>query len=164
MSSADAVAQDKVVTLKYELKNEDGEVLGTSADGAPLRYLHGHENIVPGLERQLEGRGKGDHFEATVTPAEGYGERQGPGPQQVPMNAFPEGSDPQPGMQFATQDDEGNMIPIWVMGVQGDQVVVDTDHPLAGETLYFDIEVVDVRDSTDQEKQQGHPETDESEQ
>ncbi|MGM0576511.1 MAG: FKBP-type peptidyl-prolyl cis-trans isomerase [Myxococcota bacterium] len=157
MSSASEVATEKVVVFNYTLKNEGGEVLDTSEGRDPLPYLHGAGNIVPGLERQMEGKAPGDSFEAVVPPSEGYGERQEPGPQAVPRSAFPEDVEVQAGMQFAAQDAEGEMVPIWVLGVQDDQVIVDNNHPLAGETLHFAIEIVDVRDATDDEKEHGHP-------
>jgi FKBP-type peptidyl-prolyl cis-trans isomerase SlyD len=145
----------KVVAIRYELKNDAGEVLDKSS-GDPLSYMHGHGNIIPGLEKELEGKQPGDKVQVEVPPEEGYGERQGPGPQAVPKSALPDDLEPQAGMQLAAQSPDGSVTPVWITGVEDQQVWVDVNHPLAGETLHFDVEVVSVRDATDEEKTHGH--------
>ncbi|MFW6050386.1 MAG: FKBP-type peptidyl-prolyl cis-trans isomerase [Myxococcota bacterium] len=149
------VSAGKVVTIHYQLTVTDGQLIDKSGD-EPLAYLHGEGNIVPGLEKQLEGRAEGEKFRATVSPDEGYGQRIPGGPRAVPRDAFPDGVDVEPGMQFATQTQEGEVLPLWVVDVQGDEVYIDPNHPLAGETLHFDIEVVGVRDATAEERSHGH--------
>jgi FKBP-type peptidyl-prolyl cis-trans isomerase SlyD len=149
------IAEGMVVSIHYTLKNDDGDVLDSSSGGEPLAYLHGAENIVPGLERQLTGRTTGDKFEAVVQPAEGYGERSEIDPQKVPRDAFPDGADLQEGMQVVAQGPSGK-FPLWVVGVGDDHVMLDPNHPLAGVTLHFEIEVQSVRDATEEEISHGH--------
>jgi FKBP-type peptidyl-prolyl cis-trans isomerase SlyD len=153
-NTAEQAATGKVVSIHYTLTSSQGQVLDRSGD-EPLSYLHGAENIVPGLEKQIQGHGEGDKFQAVVPPEEAYGERRGDAQKQVPRDAFPEDVEVEPGMQFAAQGPDGGMIPLWVMAVDDGQVTVDLNHPLAGETLTFDIEVVGVRDATAEEQEQG---------
>lgn len=153
----ESVAAGKVVIFHYTVTNDAGDVLDTSVGAEPLPYLHGSGNIVPGLESAMDGHTVGDTFKATISPEEGYGERTGPGPQPVPRAAFPADLDLQPGMQFAATTESGATIPVWIVRVAEDVVHVDTDHPLAGETLHFDVEIVDIRDATAEEIAHGHP-------
>ncbi len=149
------ITANKVVTIHYTLRNDAGEVLDSSDGGDPLAYLHGADNIVPGLERQLEGRKVGDKLQAKVAPADGYGEKTPGGPKAIPKSAFA-GMEVAPGMTFMVEDDDGDHMPLRVVGVAGDEVLVDMDHPLAGETLHFDVEVLEVRDATAEELSHGH--------
>lgn len=153
----DAIADGSVVTIHYTLKNADGDVLDSSVGGEPMDYLHGAENIVPGLEKELAGRTVGDRVEATVAPAEGYGERSGPEPQPVPRSSFPDDADLEEGMQVFARGPDDQTFALWVVGVDEDSVVLDHNHPLAGVTLHFDVEVKAVRPATEEEVQHGHP-------
>ena len=153
----EAITAHKIVTLNFTLKDEDGELLDSTQGEEPLLYLHGANNLVPGLEAQLEGKKVGDTLSAVVPPEEGYGLPQGPGPQAVPLDSFPEDVDVEPGMPFIADDEEGNEIEMWVVDVDEDQIIVDSDHPLAGVTLHFDIEVLGIRNATEVELQHGHP-------
>lgn len=155
MSNENAAA-GKVVTIHYTLTNDAGNVVDTSSGRDPLTYLHGGGNIIPGLEKQIEGRSAGESFTADIPPEEGYGPKQGTGPQEFPKSAFPEGTDVQPGMQFAAQGPDGSLTHLWVTDVQGDKVWLDVNHPLAGETLHFKVDVVEVRDATGEEQEHGH--------
>jgi FKBP-type peptidyl-prolyl cis-trans isomerase SlyD len=150
------ITTGSVVHIHYTLTNDSGEELDSSRGGRPLGYLHGAGNIVPGLERQIEGKRTGDRFVAVVPAAEGYGERRGPGPQPVPRTAFPPNVRLHAGMQFVTEDDQGEELEVWVTEVSEDMVLIDFEHPLAGEVLHFEVEIVSVRDATAQEKQHGH--------
>jgi FKBP-type peptidyl-prolyl cis-trans isomerase SlyD len=152
-----AVAAGKVVSIKYTLRDDDGDVIDASDDGDPLEYLHGADNIVPGLERQLLGKKLGDKLEAVVPPEEGYGLSEGPGPQPVPRTAFPEGAELEEGMQFFARGPDGHEMPLWVVEVNDDHIVVDINHPLAGATLHFDVEILAIRDATAEETAHGHP-------
>jgi len=154
---SDIVQDGKIVQFHYTLKNDAGELIDSSRGGDPLSYLHGAGNIVPGLERQLAGCEVGDKLDATVPPGEGYGERLGEGPQPVPRDAFPEEFPLQPGMQFVAQSPDGERFPLWVTRIEGDEVYVDRNHPLAGETLHFDVEITGLRQATEQELAHGHP-------
>ncbi len=151
------VENGKVVIMHYTLKNEAGEVIDSSAGGEPMPYLHGAANIVEGLENALTGVPVGEKREVVVSPEEGYGMRQGPGAQEVPRDQFPEGVELFPGMGFHAQGDDGEMMVVYVEKVEEDSVWIDGNHPLAGATLYFSIEIVGVRDPSDEELAHGHP-------
>lgn len=148
------IGQDKVVTIAYTLKDDAGQVIDTSEGGEPLAYLHGAQNIVPGLEKALEGKSVGDSFNVSVSPEEGYGRRDDSLVQNIPLRKLPE-KKVQPGMRFRVMTDVGPRI-LTVISVSGDYAKVDANHPLADKTLHFDIKVVDVRDATDEEKTHGH--------
>ncbi|AKF10079.1 FKBP-type peptidyl-prolyl cis-trans isomerase [Sandaracinus amylolyticus] len=155
--SVQSIAADQVVGIHYTLKNASGEVIDSSSGDEPLYYLHGHDNIVPGLERKLSGRKVGDKLNVTVQPADGYGERDPRGEQRVPREAFPPGTPLEEGVQLALRDPSGQIVPIWISKVESDVVHVDLNHPLAGEVLHFDVEVVSLRKATDEELEHGHP-------
>jgi FKBP-type peptidyl-prolyl cis-trans isomerase SlyD len=150
------IAQDKVVLIHYTLTDDGGKVLDSSSGGDPLAYLHGQGNIIPGLEKALEGKQAGDKLNVRVEPAEGYGVRDDSLVQQVPRRAFGSVSKVEPGMQFHAQSAQGQMRVVTVTNVQGDMVTVDGNHPLAGEVLVFDVEVTEVRDATGEELEHGH--------
>lgn len=147
---------DRVGVVHYTLKNDEGTVLDSSSGGDPLVYLHGYRNIVPGLEQALVGKVAGDSLSVSVAPADGYGERRGDGPQRIRRNEIPKDVDVYVGGPIHGQDGEGNYFTLWVTDVKGAWVWVDINHPLAGQTLNFDIEVLSVRDALDVEKQHGH--------
>lgn len=150
------IAAGKVVHIHYTLTNDDGEVLDSSAGGHPLAYLHGYGNIVPGLEEGLEGASTGDQRQVDVAPEKGYGELQGDGPQAVRRSEFPKDMDLREGMPVRAEDGQGNAVVLWITKVEGAWVHVDINHPLAGQTLHFDVEVTEVRDATDVEIAHGH--------
>jgi FKBP-type peptidyl-prolyl cis-trans isomerase SlyD len=150
------VAQDKVVLIHYTLRNDAGSVLDSSAGGDPLAYIHGQGNIIPGLEKALEGKQKGDKVNVRVEPAEGYGVRDDSLLQKVPRRAFGSVAKIEPGMQFHAQTSQGHTRVVTVTHVQGDMVTVDGNHPLAGENLHFDVEITEVRDATEEEQAHGH--------
>lgn len=149
------VADKKVVSIHYKLTNQAGETLDSSEGREPLAYIHGQGNIIPGLENALTGKESGEELNVTVDPAEGYGERHDQLIQQVPMSAFEGVDDVQPGMQFQAQTEAGPRV-ITVKEVEGDQVTIDGNHPLAGETLNFEVAIQEVRDATEQEMEHGH--------
>lgn len=151
------VSQGQVVVFHYTLSNSEGETLDSSAGDEPLPYLHGAGNIVPGLEDAMLGRSVGDKFEVVVPPEKGYGLRQGPGPQAMPREDLPEDLDPTPGMHIAAELPNGDMMPLFIVGVDEDVVWIDVDHPLAGQNLHFAIEIVSMRPATDAEVEHGHP-------
>lgn len=151
----DKITANKVVTLTYTLR-VDGEIIDQSRDGSPLLYLHGAMNIVPGLEEQLEGAAQGDMVTATVPPEKGYGPRIGEA-QEVPRHLFPDDAELAAGMQVIAHDDEGRQIPFFITGISDEAITVDPNHPLAGETLHFEVTVEALRDATDEEIEHGHP-------
>jgi FKBP-type peptidyl-prolyl cis-trans isomerase SlyD len=145
----------KVVSIDYTLTDADGTVLDTSEGRAPLAYLHGAVNIVPGLEKEMTGRQAGDKFAVVVPPEEGYGQPNPMLVQTVPRAAFQGVDDIQVGMEFQAQTPQGPLSVV-VSKVDADEVTVDGNHPLAGKTLHFAIEVTDVRDASVEELAHGH--------
>ncbi len=150
------VAKDKVVLIHYTLTDDAGAVIDSSAGGHPLAYIQGHGNIIPGLENALEGKRKGDKVTVRVEPAEGYGVRDDNLVQRVPRRAFGSVASIEPGMQFHAQTSHGHTRVVTVTNVQGDMVTVDGNHPLAGQTLNFAVEITEVREATAQELEHGH--------
>lgn len=149
------VARDTVVHIHYTLRNEAGQVLDSSDGGEALAYLHGHGNLIPGLERALEGKASGDKLNVKVTPGEAYGEHDPALVQDVPRSAFQGIDDVKIGMRFQAQSNQGPRTVV-VTGVSGDQVTVDGNHPLAGQPLNFEVEVAEVRAATNEELEHGH--------
>lgn len=152
------IEQNKVVSMQYTVTNSQGEVLDSSKEaGAPLVYLHGANNVVPGLETALSGKQAGDKIDVTLEPGEAYGDRIEHLVQEVPRSAF-EGVTEEitVGMRFNATTDDGQPLPVMVIGVDEETVTVDGNHPLAGATLSFNIEVEDVRDATEDEISHGH--------
>ncbi|TDO06876.1 MULTISPECIES: FKBP-type peptidyl-prolyl cis-trans isomerase [Halomonas] len=149
------IAQNSVVAFHYTLTNDAGDVLDSSEGREPLTYLHGAGNIIPGLEKQLEGLAPGDKLQAKVTPEEGYGEVQAQLVQEVPRDAFQGVDNVEPGMQFQAQT-QGGPLMVTVTSVEGDTVTVDGNHPLAGQPLNFDVEIAEVREASEDEIEHGH--------
>jgi FKBP-type peptidyl-prolyl cis-trans isomerase SlyD len=153
---SNTIKANTVVTLSYILRDDDGELIDQSQDGSPLLYLHGARNIVPGLEEQLEGVAEGESITATVSPEKGYGPRIGEA-REVPRNLFPADAELAAGMQVIAHDDEGRQIPFFITGITEETITVDPNHPLAGETLHFEVTVESARDASDEEIEHGHP-------
>lgn len=151
------IAKDRVVSMDYTLTGPGGNVLDSSQGREPLVYLQGAGNIIPGLERELEGKSPGDQIKVTVAAKDAYGERDDRMMQSVPREMFKGVADIQPGMQFQANGPNGEQRMVRVAKVEPDKVVVDVNHPLAGMALTFDVKVVDVRDATAEEKSHGHP-------
>ncbi len=149
------IADGKVVTIDYVLRNKGGEEIDRSKPDSPMVYLHGHRNIVVGLEKQLTGKTKGDEVKAVVPPEEGYGPKQKIKPLRVPKSQLPDDIDLKKGSQLIMQQD-GKRYPVWVQKVQGPTVVLTPQHPLAGEELHFEVTVKDIRDATEEEIAHGH--------
>lgn len=150
------IEQHQVVSIDYELKNDAGEVLDSSAGQEPLTYLHGTGGLIPGLEKALEGKSADDELEVTIAPAEAYGEFDDSLVQKVNKSAFDGVDNIEPGMQFQAEGNEGEVQSITVIEVEGDDVTIDANHPLAGETLHFSVQIREVRAATDEEKDHGH--------
>ena len=150
------IAHHKVVSFHYTVSDSDSEeVIDSSEGGQPMTYLHGAQNIVPGLEKALEGKSVGDELEVTVAPDEAYGERSEDRVQQVPIEAFEGMEKVEPGMAVTAHTEQGQ-VNLVVTDVQGDQVTVDANHPLAGKSLKFQVTVTEIRDASDEEKAHGH--------
>ncbi|GAD80601.1 peptidylprolyl isomerase [Vibrio ezurae] len=149
------IDNNSVVSLAYQVKLEEGVVVDQAGVDAPLDYLHGHNNLVVGLEKALSGRAVGDKFSVTVSPEEAYGEHSDAMVQRVPANVFQGVDEIEVGMRFMADTDQGQ-IPVEITEVDGDEVVVDGNHMLAGQTLTFDVEVVAIREATEEEIAHGH--------
>jgi FKBP-type peptidyl-prolyl cis-trans isomerase SlyD len=149
------ITADRVVLIHYTLKDDGGAVLDSSAGGEPLAYIQGHGNIVAGLERALEGQQDGNTLAVSVAPADGYGVRDEALIQRVPKRALQGAGEIKKGMQFQAGTDEGVRL-YTVTAVMGDMVTLDGNHPLADQTLHFDVQVVGVREATAEELEHGH--------
>lgn len=149
------ISQHKVVHIHYTLTNETGETLDSSRDDDPLAYIHGMGNIISGLEEALDGRIVGDRFQVTVPPEEGYGLRDDDLVQIVPKSAFQGVAEILPGMQFRAESNDGMQL-VTVIDVIGDEITLDGNHPMAGQTLNFDVEVTEIREATPVELEHGH--------
>jgi len=149
------IAKDKVVSIHYTLKNDAGSVIDSSENAEPLIYLHGAQNIIPGLEKALEGKVTDDALEVSIEAVDAYGEYNKELTQVVPSNMF-EGVDKiEVGMEFQAQTEQGIQV-IRIAGVDGDDVTIDGNHPLAGERLHFDVTVDAVREASADELEHGH--------
>ena len=141
-----------IVTLNYTLTDDEGHILDKTQE--PFAYLHGYGRIVPGLEKALEGTEPGHEQEVLVEPGEAYGQPDPAAIFAVPSEKIPESMDLKPGMRVAAETPNGP-VELTVREVNEDSVVVDANHPLAGKTLHFEVEVLDVRAASDQELAQG---------
>jgi len=149
------VQNDHVVSIDYTLKNDAGDVMDTSEQNGPLAYMHGHQNIIPGLEKALDDKSVGDSFTVSIEPADAYGERDERMIQTVPRSMFQGVDEIEPGMRFQAQT-EGGVTVVTIKEVNGDEITLDGNHELAGETLHFDVEVKDVRPASEEELEHGH--------
>lgn len=149
------IGERTVASFHYTLTNDAGQVIDSSSDRAPLTYLHGAGNIVPGLEKEMNGRQPGDVFKVVVSPEEGYGLPNPMMVQVIPREAFQGVDNLEVGMEFQSQTPQGPMS-VTIVKIDGGEVTVDGNHPLAGQVLHFAIEVTDVRDASLEELSHGH--------
>ncbi len=149
------ISQGRVATIHYTLSDDTGQVLDRSTPDTPLSYLHGAGNIVPGLEQALDGKRLGETLTADVAPEQGYGPRHAQLIQQVPRDAFPADIEVVPGVQFEARTQQGPVL-VTVTDVGPEHVTVDGNHPLAGKSLHFAVEVIEVREATTEELNEGH--------
>ncbi|MCV6623433.1 MAG: peptidylprolyl isomerase [Cellvibrionaceae bacterium] len=149
------IKNELVGIIHYTLKNDDGATIDSSEGEAPLEYLHGFQNIVPGLEAELNGKKVGDSFKVSVEPEQGYGELDPNLVQELPKEMFQGVDQVEVGMAFHAETQNG-MQTVEVIEVDEDTVTIDGNHPLAGQTLNFEIEVVGIREATPEELQHGH--------
>ena len=145
-----SVAKDTIATVHYTGTLPDGEVFDSSRDKDPMTFLVGHKNMIPGFEEELMGASQGETRTFTLPPERAYGERDDDAVQQVSRDQFPENMEIKPGMMMAAQTDQGP-IPFTISEINGDQITIDFNHQMAGKTLTFEVEVIDVRDATPQE-------------
>ena len=150
------IGDNVVASIHYTLTDPGGQVIDSSQGAEPLHHLHGAGNIIPGLEQALVGKTVGANLQVTVEPEHGYGEVDTDLIQQVPAAAFEGVEKIEPGMAFEAEDAQGNRRRIVVRSVDGDEVIIDGNHPLAGVQLHFDVEVVGVRSASEEEIAHGH--------
>jgi len=150
-----SIARNKVVTIDYTLTDNDGGVIDHSENGE-FSYLHGADNIIPGLEKALAGKSAGESLTAVIPPEEAYGQRDDSLSQVVSKDAFEVEDDIEVGQQFHAQSPEGKALVITVLAVDDTQVTIDGNHPLAGVDLNFDVNIIDIRDATAEEIEHGH--------
>ncbi|MGD9842913.1 MAG: peptidylprolyl isomerase [Steroidobacteraceae bacterium] len=149
------IAKNTAVQIHYTLKNDANEVLDSSEGAEPLAYLQGHGNLIPGLEKALEGKRAGDAVNVSVQPADAYGVRDESLIQDVPRSAFEGIPEIEAGMQFQADSNHGPRT-VTVTKVADDTVTVDGNHPLADQTLHFAVQIVDVREPSEEELSHGH--------
>ena len=148
------VAANKVLKMNYSVLDNNKNTIDNSLDGEPLVFIVGTGYLIPGLENALLGKEAGDTFSVTVEPEQGYGERHDDLMQAVPKSMF-EGMEIEVGMQFRATTDAGDQS-VMIIEIQDEDVIVDGNHPLSGITLHFDVEVLEVRDATEEELAHGH--------
>jgi FKBP-type peptidyl-prolyl cis-trans isomerase SlyD len=151
------VEDGRVVTLAYTLK-VDGKVVDTSEgpDGEPIQFIQGSGQIIPGLEKALYGLSVGDHKEVEVPPEEGYGERDPEAHTEMDRSEFPKNVPLKPGVELQLTDEGGQVFEARIESVEGETVHLDFNHPLAGKTLNFAVQVVALRDASPSELEHGH--------
>jgi len=134
-----------IVSIHYTLTGDDGQIIDSSQGQEPLQYEQGAGNIIPGLEKALEGRGSGEDVQVTLEPEDAYGERNDAMVQSVPRETFKDVDKVESGMQFRVETEQGPMV-VQVKNVEEDTVLLDFNHPLAGERLHFDVNIMEVND------------------
>jgi len=149
------IANDKVVSIHYTLRNDGGEVLDSSQNAEPLVYLHGKGNIIPGLETALLEKASGDKLNVTIIPEEAYGTRDENLVQDVPIDKFQEPDQIKVGSQVQIQTNQGVRVAV-IAKMDAETVTLDMNHPLADQTLHFDVEVMEIRDASAEELSHGH--------
>ncbi|MEY3288255.1 MAG: hypothetical protein RLZZ419_497 [Pseudomonadota bacterium] len=149
------VADNMAVSIHYTLTNDEGEVLDSSIGEEVLVYLQGSGNIVPGLENALVGKVVGDKFTVRITPEDAYGELMDDMVQVLSREMFEGIDNIEVGMQFHADVSSGPGV-VTVVNIEGDEITIDGNHPLAGVALNFDVEVIDVRPATEEEATHGH--------
>ncbi len=154
------IAKDSVVSFHYTVATAEGEHVDKSEEGQPLVYLHGHGQIVPGLEAAMAGREAGEHLDTTVAPDQAYGDYEKELDLQVPLEVFPAEvrTQIQPGFRFKAEHPtaQDREVVFTVQGIEGEHAFVSGNHPLAGKTLQFAIDVVEVRPASADELSHGH--------
>ncbi len=148
------VEKDRVVSIDYTLRDTTGNLIDSSEGSEPLSYLHGNANIIPGLEKNLAGKKAGDSMTCVIEATDAYGERDDSLVFKVPKADF-DGAEVEVGMQFEAHGEEGAQV-VTVVSIEGEEVTIDANHPLAGEKLHFDVKITEVREATPEELEHGH--------
>jgi FKBP-type peptidyl-prolyl cis-trans isomerase SlyD len=151
------ISKNLVVSFDYTLTDGNKQVLDSSSGSGPLSYLHGHENIISGLEKELEGKTEGDAFMVTVPAAEAYGVRDEHLVANIPLDQFEDAGVVEVGMQFQAETPDGEQQIVTVTKVAAGMATIDANHPLAGMDLTFDVKIVSIREASAEEIEHGHP-------
>jgi FKBP-type peptidyl-prolyl cis-trans isomerase SlyD len=151
------ITKDRVVSIDYTLTDKDDQFIDSTSGAQPLDYLHGYQNIIPGLEQALEGRFEGDNFKVNIPAAEAYGERDEGLVMALPRENFGDTETIEEGMRFEASTPDGSSHVVTVTRVEGDSITIDGNHPLAGRDLNFDVTVTAIRDANAEELAHGHP-------
>lgn len=149
------ISKHRVAVLDYTLTGEDSQIIDQSHDGS-FSYLHGAGTIIPGLEQALDGKKSGETLRVAIEAADAYGERDPARIQRVPRDRFPPGAELQVGMRFQAQSKDGHAHVVTLSGIDGNDVIVDANHPLAGQRLHFEVTVLSVRSAKKEEIAHGH--------
>jgi FKBP-type peptidyl-prolyl cis-trans isomerase SlyD len=150
------VKKDAVVEMHYTLKNDAGEVVDSSKGQDPMPFIQGRGNIIPGLEKALEGMKIGDTCDVSVEPKDGYGVHHAEGIQEIPKEALQGIENLEIGMELQSQDEQGNPFIVRVEEIKDDVIIINANHPLAGQTLHFNVSIESVREATADELEHGH--------
>jgi FKBP-type peptidyl-prolyl cis-trans isomerase SlyD len=154
------VKNDLVVSLEYTLKLDNGQAIDSSIGREPLDFLQGHGQIIPGLEQSLYGMAVNDEKSVVIAPIDGYGEPNPENFELVPKNTFPQDMELAEGMVLSIRDtNSGQIFQAHIVEIRSDSVLLDLNHPLAGETLYFDVKIIALRQATNEELAHGHVHT-----
>ncbi|MEI6322979.1 MAG: peptidylprolyl isomerase [bacterium] len=149
------ITTGSVVAFDYTLTDDDKDIIDSSTGSEPLAYIQGEGQIVPGLEKAMEGKKAGDSFKVSVSPEEGYGVHDPENISVVPADQIEGGDELEEGMQLHTEGEFGEQT-VLITKVDGNEVTIDGNHPLAGMTLHFDITIREVRNATKEELDHGH--------
>ena len=149
------IEKNKVVSIHYTLKDDKGKLMDSSVDKSPLPFIQGIGQLISGLENQLEGKEKGEKLKAKIAPVDAYGEYRDDMVFEVEKKGFKGDEELKVGLQVEVELEEGKSIAI-VSKIDGEDVTLDLNHPLAGQTLHFDVEIMDVREPTEEELTHGH--------
>lgn len=149
------VAENLIVTIEYTL-TVGKEILDSSDEEGPLEYLHGFANIIPGLEKELLGMRVGESKKVTVAPADGYGELEEDALMDVPRAEFPDDFPIEEGVELEIMDDDENIVLVTIVEVGDENIKLDTNHPLAGKVLNFEVTVTGLREASAEELDHGH--------
>lgn len=157
MTKLKEVTSGCVAAIYYTLRDADGQLLDTNRKGGkPLVFLQGVGQVVAGLDKGIVGRKRDEFFELEVAPEDAYGAHNPEATSKVPRSMFPADAAIEPGLRFTARDEQGRSVPGLIVSIEGDQVTVDHNHPLAGKTLHFEITVAGIREATSDEQQHGH--------
>jgi len=149
------IENNKVVTIHYVLKNDKEEVIDSSKEHGPLSFIQGMGQMIPGLEKELKGKEAGTQFNATILPEDAYGKREEHQVQTVPLTSFKDPENLEPGIHINLQTEEGPQMAT-IVSLDETEATIDMNHPLADQTLFFDVDVVEVREATEEELAHGH--------